>query len=95
MEADGREFDGKSAGKMDPSLCGFDELRDVGVARIEPGVRVDDADERSGKCVFAVAGGLDEHFSEEQREVRVSVRSEPSSQARLLSVNWVVKIVIL
>jgi hypothetical protein len=50
VKADGREVDGEAAGEMDASLCGFDELRDVGVARIETGVRVDDADQRSGKC---------------------------------------------
>jgi hypothetical protein len=68
-----RKFDSEAAGEMDASLCSFDELRDLSVARIETGVRVDDADQRSGECIFAVTGGFDEYFPQEEGEVRVAV----------------------
>ena len=73
MKADCWELDGETAGKMNPSLCGFNELRNLGMTRVETGVRVDDANERPRKRIFAIAGGFDKNFPQEQREMRISV----------------------
>lgn len=43
VQADGRELDWESTVQLYASLHRFHQLRHVGVARIEPGVRVDDA----------------------------------------------------
>lgn len=65
MEADGREFYREASRKMNASLHGLDELRNLGVAWVEAGICVDDAHYGTRKSVFAVAGGFDEHFPQE------------------------------
>lgn len=76
MEADGGELDGQAAPEVDAALHGVEQLRHVGVARVEPGPRVDDAHDGPRQRVLAVPQGLDEGLAQEQREVRVPVRRE-------------------
>ena len=66
---------------MDASLYGFDELRNVGVAGVETGEGVDDADDGAGQGVVAVSGGFDEGFAEEKGEVGVAVGGETLAEA--------------
>lgn len=84
VQADGGKVHRQAAGELHAALDGVDELRHVGVARVEAAVRVDDADNGAGERVVAVAEGLDEDFAEEERKVRVAVRGEALSEASAL-----------
>lgn len=81
MQADGGELDGEAAGEVDAALDGFEELGDVGVAGVEAGVGVDDADDGPGEGVFRVAEGFDEDFAQEEGEVGIAVGGEALSEA--------------
>ena len=48
MDADGGEVDGQTAGRQDAAFQRFDELWDVGVAGVEGGEGVCDADDGTG-----------------------------------------------
>lgn len=84
MQADGGKVNGQAASELHAALDGLDELRHVGVARVEAAVRVDDAYDGAGQRIFAVAEGFDEDFAEEQREVPVAVGGEALSEASAL-----------
>jgi hypothetical protein len=83
MDANRREIHREPAIELDPALDGFDELRDIAVARVETGVRVHDADDRAGEGVFAVAERFDEDFAEEEGEMGVAVGGEALAEAGL------------
>ena len=46
VHRDGRKLDGQAAGKHDPALDGFDEVRDGAVARVVAAAGVGDTDDR-------------------------------------------------
>lgn len=82
----------KSAIQLDSAFHSFDQLRDIGMARIETAATVDDANHRSRKSVFAIPGRLDEDLSEKEREVSVAITRKAASQAAAL--DWFVEIIV-
>ena len=73
MDTDRREVHCKASIELDPTLDGFDELRDVAVARIEARIRIHNSDDRTRKCIFAVAERFDKDLPQEKREMCVAV----------------------
>lgn len=63
MDTNRRKIHSESSIELDPTLDGFYKLRDIAVARIETRIRVHDSDDRTRKCVFAVAERFDEDFA--------------------------------
>ncbi|KAH9817385.1 hypothetical protein Tdes44962_MAKER05509 [Teratosphaeria destructans] len=62
--------------ELDASLDSLSELWDVGVAWIEAGASVDDANNGSRQGVFAIAGRFDEDFTEEETEMLVAIAGQ-------------------
>ncbi len=83
MDTNRREIHREPAIELDPALDGFDELRDIAVARVETRVRVHDADDGAGEGVFAVAERFYEDFAEEEGEMGVAVGGEALAEAGL------------
>jgi hypothetical protein len=73
MDANSGKLHGETSIELDPTLHGLDQLWDIGVARVEARVCINDAYDRSGECIFAIAHGLDEDLAQEEGEVRVTV----------------------
>ena len=65
METDSWELNSESTMQLNASLDCFYELRYVCMARVESGTCVDDADDRSRQCIFAIPGSFDEDLAEE------------------------------
>jgi len=74
MDTDRRKLHCKSSIEMDPTLDSFDKLWNIAMARIEAGISVHNSDDRTGKCIFAVAERFDKDLSQEEREMRIAVR---------------------
>lgn len=83
MDTDRRKIHREPSIELDPALDGFDELRDIAVARVETRVRVHDADDGAGEGVFTVAERFDEDFAEEEGEMGVAVGGEALAEAGL------------
>ena len=81
MDAYGREINGESPSQVDASLRRFDQLGDIGVARVEAGIGVYDADYGAGERILAVAEGFDEHFPEKEREMGIAICCQTLSEA--------------
>lgn len=73
MQTDCREVHRQPSTKLYASLDGIDQLWDIGVARIEAGVGVDNADDWSRESIFTIPKGFDKDFTEEEGEVSVAV----------------------
>lgn len=66
---------------MYTALHGLDELRDIGVTRVEARACVDDAHDGAREGILAVAGGFDEDFAQEEGEVGVAVGGEALTES--------------
>ena len=51
------------------------------MTRVEAGIGVDDPDDGTGECVFAIAEGFDEDFAKVEREVGVTVGGKALPEA--------------
>ena len=87
MQADGWEVNGQPSVELHASLHGIDELRYVGMTRVEARVGVDDAHDGSRKRVLAVAQCLDEQFTHKQGEMRIAVRWEFLFEANTVGID--------
>lgn len=63
MDANCGEVYSEAPAKLNTTLDSLDELRNIGVARIETGVGVDDAYDRPRQGVFTVAERFDEDLA--------------------------------
>ena len=81
MNTNRRKVHRKPSIELNPTLDGFDKLRDIAVARIETRIRVHDSDDGTGEGIFAVAERFDEDLAEEEGEVRVAVGGEALTEA--------------
>ena len=81
MDTYGGKVHRQATRKLHTPLGGLDELRDVGMAWVEAGVGVDDADDGAGEGVVGVSQSFDEDFAEEEGEVGVTVGGEALAHA--------------
>lgn len=73
MEADRGKHDGQTATELHSSLDRLDQLWDVGVARIESRIGVNNANDWPRQGIVTITGSLDKCLSKEQRKVRITV----------------------
>ena len=70
------KFHRHGAGQHRAALHRLDQLRHVAVTRIEIGIGVGDADDRTIERVIGIAHRLDEGLAQEQREILVAVTGQ-------------------
>lgn len=65
LDTNRRELDSKPSLEMNAPFHGFDQLRGIGVAWIEPGIGIDNANYGARERFIGVSQGLNEDFSQE------------------------------
>jgi predicted RecA/RadA family phage recombinase len=73
MDTDSRKVNCQSPIQLHASLDSIDKLGDIRMARVEAGVRIDNANNWSREGIFAIPKSFDKDFAEEEGEVRVTV----------------------
>ena len=81
MDTDRGKVQRQAAAQLHAPLCRLDELRHIGMAGVEGGVGVDDADDGTREGILAVSEGLDEDLAQEEGKVRVAVVDETLAHA--------------